>query len=150
MMSCHIHHGGGPRIEGICGRPHPCTWKLGQDNNMPHSTYRCHAHKLSRCGTCDLFPSPIDSWVSYSNISKNYAYWSVLWSFRRFFIWSSPLQFLTLTDYVTPVGCCRPLCSIVYATIFKRVVSKSVRHLVVACTFYCFLLRTLHYGHQIS
>lgn len=39
-MSCHIHDGGGPRIEGSCDRPHPGPWELGQDNDMPHSTYR--------------------------------------------------------------------------------------------------------------
>ena len=52
--ACRIHHGGGPRIEGSYDRPHPGPWELGQGNGMPHSTYRCHVHKLNRCGTRDL------------------------------------------------------------------------------------------------
>jgi hypothetical protein len=54
-LYCHIHHGDGPRIEGSRDRPHPGPWELGQGNDMPHSTYRCHAHKLNRCGTRDLW-----------------------------------------------------------------------------------------------
>jgi hypothetical protein len=36
-MSCHIHHGGGPRIEGSRDRPYPGPWELDQGNDIPHS-----------------------------------------------------------------------------------------------------------------
>jgi hypothetical protein len=51
----HIHHDGVPRIGGRHDHPHLGPWELSQGNCMSHLAYRCHAHKLNKYETYNLY-----------------------------------------------------------------------------------------------